>query len=228
MSFVFPPLQPTVIPVEGRAETIPVRRVFCVGRNYADHVREMGGDPNRDAPIFFTKPADAVVAQAQTIPYPPQTTDLHHEVELAVIIGLGGVDIHRDIALDHVFAYAVAVDLTRRDLQAKAKSAGAPWDMAKAFDSSCPISIATPVSLCGHPDKARISLEVNGTVRQDSDLAHQIWSVPDIIATLSSFVRLEPGDIILTGTPDGVAALKRGDHVSCRIEGLQPLAFDIM
>lgn len=225
---MFPPLPPTTVPVEGSGDVVPVRRVFCVGRNYLRHLAEMGNDPEKHPPVFFTKPADAVVADGGRIPYPPRTANLHHEVELAVILGLGGVDIATDIALDHVYAYAVAVDLTRRDLQDAAKKGGAPWDMAKAFDNSCPIGHAVPAAHCGHLDTARIHLDVNGETRQDGNLNQQIWSVAEIISTLSTYLRLEPGDIILTGTPDGVGPLKRGDHVLAEIEGLPALRFDVV
>ncbi len=206
--------------VAGSAWRFPVRRIFCVGRNYADHVREMGGDPGREPPIFFTKPADAVVQPAHAIPYPPRTGDLHHEVELVVALGAGGANIGTQQALGCVFGYAVGNDLTRRDLQAVARKAGAPWDMAKGFDCSAPLGEIHPASAVGHPASGRIWLAVNGALRQESDLASMIWSVPEIIAELSTFAVLRPGDLIFTGTPEGVGPLLPGDRVTAGIDGL--------
>jgi fumarylpyruvate hydrolase len=208
-----PPL--TTLPVDGDERRFPVRRVFCVGRNYAGHAREMGHDPDREPPFFFTKPADAVVPGGGAIPYPPATRDLHHEVELVVALGKGGLDIAEAQALAHVFGYAVGIDLTRRDLQAEAKKLARPWDMAKGFDNSAPISSLVPAARIGHPSAGRIMLSVNGETRQDGDLGQMTWDVPHILAHLSTLVELRPGDLIFTGTPAGVGAVKRGD----RIEG---------
>ncbi|WP_185803308.1 fumarylacetoacetate hydrolase family protein [Pontivivens nitratireducens] len=216
MSFVLPaPAQPSVA-VEGTEDRFPVRRVFCVGRNYAAHAREMGND-ERDPPFFFTKPADALVGDGHTIPYPPQTKDLHHEVELVVAIGTGGTDIRAEDALSHVWGYAIGNDLTRRDLQAVAKKAGRPWDWGKAFDNS---AICGPVHRGPHPLTGAITSRVNGEERQRGDLSEMIWSVPEIIAACSASVTLVPGDLIYTGTPAGVGALQRGDSCTCQIEGL--------
>lgn len=204
-----------------------MRRIFCVGRNYADHVREMGADPKSQPPIFFTKPADAVVDSGAVIPYAAMTKDLHHEVELVVAIGRAGADIAEAAALDHVWGYGVGVDLTRRDLQAQAKKEGAPWDAAKAFDQSAPMGPLSPVSEVGHPSAGRIQLAVNGAVRQSGDLSQMIWSVPEIIATLSRLWALAPGDLVFTGTPSGVGPLTPGDSVTAEIQGLITLSFSI-
>jgi fumarylpyruvate hydrolase len=204
----------------------PVRRIFCVGRNYAEHAREMGNDA-REAPFFFCKPADAVVTDGSAVPYPPQTSDLHHEIELVVAIGTGGVDIPESQALDHVFGYAAGLDMTRRDLQAVAKKAGRPWDMAKGFDQSAPIGTIVPAERIGHPGTGAITLSVNGVERQRGDLGDQLWGVAETIAYLSGLVRLEPGDLIMTGTPAGVGAVQRGDQLVGTIEGVGTIATTI-
>ena len=197
----------------------PVRRIFCVGRNYAEHAREMGHDPTREQPFYFTKPADAVLVGEADMPYPPLTRDLHYEMELVVAIGVGGIDIIEADALSHVWGYGAGLDMTRRDLQAEAKKAGRPWDMAKGFDASAPIG--TLVRAQGvNSSRGRIELRINGSVRQASDLSQMIWSVPEIIANLSRLVRLAPGDLIMTGTPEGVASTVRGDMLEGTIEGV--------
>lgn len=216
---VFTPPVVSAVPVVGGG-LFPVRRIFCVGRNYAEHVREMGGDPDREEPFFFTKPSDAVVTEGGAMPYPPSTNDLHHEMELVVAIGTGGMDIEEAHALDHVFGYAAGLDMTRRDLQAAAKKAGRPWDMSKGFDHSAPIGDIYPAATIGHPSEGLIELKVNGKVRQSSDLAKMIWSVPETIAYLSRQVRLAAGDLIMTGTPEGVAAVVRGDVLEGHIAGV--------
>lgn len=211
------PAPPTVaVPVAGGG-LFPVRRVFCVGRNYAAHTREMGGDPEREAPFFFTKPADALVVGGADMPYPPATADLHHEMELVAAIGLGGTDIAEANALRHVWGYAAGLDMTRRDLQGEAKKAGRPWDMGKGFDHSAPIGDMVPAAGV-HP--GRITLRVNSTVRQDSDVSAMVWSLPEIIAALSRLVALAPGDLVFTGTPEGVAAVVRGDVLEGMVEGV--------
>jgi fumarylpyruvate hydrolase len=197
-----------------------VRRVFCVGRNYAAHSREMGGDPDREEPFFFMKPADALVSGGADTPYPPATSDLHHEVEMVVALGQGGANIAEADALGHIFGYAAGVDLTRRDLQAIAKTQARPWDMAKGFDASGPIGLIAPASRVGHPETAAITLAVNGRTRQASDISHMIWSVPETIAYLSKLVTLAAGDLIFTGTPEGVAAVVRGDEMTAEIAGI--------
>lgn len=223
MSYVVPPPPLPSVAVAGTIERFPVRRIFCVGRNYAAHAREMGQN-DREPPFFFTKPADAVLDAGEEadarVPYPPLTSDFQHEVELAVAIGTGGADIAADAALGHVFGYAVALDLTRRDLQTAARDKGRPWDWGKAFDHSAPISPLLPVSRAGHPSRGRIWLSVDGTVRQDADLSDMTWGVPAIIAAVSAAVRLAPGDLILTGTPAGVGPLAPGQRVHAGITGL--------
>jgi fumarylpyruvate hydrolase len=221
-----PPKQPTIA-VAGADMRFPLRRIFCVGRNYADHVREMGNDPKSEPPLFFTKPADAVVESGATIAYPQNTSNFHHEVELVVAIGRGGAGIEQRHALEHVWGYGVGVDLTRRDRQAEAKQAGAPWDTAKAFDNSAPVGALTPVATSGHPANARIWLKVNAAVKQDANIAEMIWSVAEIVAALSRSWTLAPGDLVFTGTPSGVGPLRAGDRVSCGVEGLSELTFSI-
>lgn len=216
---VFPAPATITVPVAGD-KLFPVRRVFCVGRNYAAHVREMGGDPSREAPFFFTKPADALVVGGEDMPYPPATSDLHHEMELVIAIGVGGSDIPESAALGHVFGYAAGLDMTRRDLQGQAKKEGKPWDMGKGFDHSAPIGEIAPAARIGHPTRGRIELRVNGALRQGADLANMIWSVPEIVACLSRLVRLAPGDLIFSGTPEGVAAVVRGDVLEGAVEGV--------
>jgi fumarylpyruvate hydrolase len=227
MSYVIPAPPVVTLPVDGDERRFPVRRVYCVGRNYAAHAREMGHDPDREPPFFFTKPADALVPGGGTIPYPQATNDLHHEVELVVALGKGGADIPVARALDCVFGYAVGIDLTRRDLQAEAKELRRPWDMAKAFDRSAPISALRPAARLGHPERNPIRLEVNGQIRQESTLAHHIWSVAETIAYLSGLVELAPGDLIFMGTPEGVAAIGRGDVLEASIEGVGELRVSI-
>jgi fumarylpyruvate hydrolase len=220
--------QPTVA-IAGTASTrFPVHRIYCVGRNYAAHVREMGANPEREPPCFFTKPADAVVANGAAVPYASRTSNLHHEVELVVAIGRGGRDIAQASALEHVFGYAVGNDLTRRDLQAAMKQAGLPWDVAKGFDGSAPVSAIRAVSDAGHVTEGRIWLEVNGQRRQDATLGEMIWSVPEVIAELSTLFDLQPGDLIFTGTPAGVGAVQRGDSIVAGIDGLETLRTTIV
>jgi fumarylpyruvate hydrolase len=223
--FVFPPAPQASNAVAGSDARFPIRRVFCVGRNYEAHAREMGNDPNREPPFFFMKPADAVVAASGTVPYPPLTDDLHHEVELVVAIGKGGSNLSVDEALGHVWGYAVGVDLTRRDLQAVAKKMSRPWDWAKGFDASAPCGAIVPVAASGHPQAGSISLSVNGEVRQQGDLNELIWPVADVIAIISQSVVLAPGDLIYTGTPAGVGALQPGDRVGAQVEGVGSIEF---
>jgi fumarylpyruvate hydrolase len=218
-----PPI-PTLA-VLGQEARFPVRRILCVGRNYAAHRREMGGD-DRDPPFFFSKPADAVVDSCAGIPYPSATSDLHHEVELVVALGAGGADIVVQDALALVFGYAVGVDLTRRDLQSAARAKGQPWDAAKGFDMSAPIGAIRPAD--GPPPHGRIRLTVNGAVRQDALVDDMIWNVAEIIAQASRLWRLAPGDLIFTGTPEGVGPLVRGDSIEGDIEGVGDLTFSIV
>ena len=217
--FVITPPPVPAVPVAGGG-SFPVRRIFCVGRNYAEHVREMGGDPTREAPFFFTKPADAVLTGGTDMPYPPGTADLHHEMELVAAIGSGGSHIKPGDALGHVYGYAAGLDMTRRDLQSEAKKAGRPWDMSKGFDFSAPIGEIVPASRIGHPARGSIELKVNGKIRQSSDLNRMIWSVAETVAYLSGLVRLAPGDLIFTGTPEGVTAVRRGDLLEGVVESI--------
>ena len=221
------PAQPSVA-IRGTSARFAVRRIFCVGRNYAEHAREMGNDPDREPPFFFAKPADAVIGDGAQIAYPSATADLHHEAELVVAIGTGGTGIALDRALDHVWGYAPGNDLTRRDLQAEAKATRRPWDMAKGFDNSAVCGALVPVAEVGHPTAARISLDVDGQTRQSALLSDMIWSVPEIIAYLSGLVRLQPGDLIYTGTPAGVGALTQGQTCVVRIEGLGEVSTTIL
>lgn len=205
------------IGIAGSTDRFPVRRIFCVGQNYAAHIREMGGDPDRQQPFFFTKPADAVVASDTTLAFPSRTHDLHHEVELVLALGSGGSNITVADAEAIIFGHAVGLDLTRRDLQAEAKAAGRPWDMAKGFDHSAPIGL---LRLGPPPAAGAIALTVNGEARQSGDLSQMIWTVAEIIAALSTYVELKPGDLIFTGTPSGVGPINRGDTVSGTIESV--------
>jgi fumarylpyruvate hydrolase len=226
MNLPIPPTAPQAsVAVHGDRGRFPVRRILCVGRNYAAHRREMGGD-DRDPPFFFSKPADAVVASGSQIPYPSATADLHHEVELVAALGAGGADIAVDDALALVFGYAVGVDLTRRDLQGAARAKGQPWDAAKGFDNSAPIGDIRPAN--GPPPQGRIRLSVNGAIRQDATVADMIWNVAEIISQASKLWRLEPGDLIFTGTPEGVGPLVRGDRVEGEIDGVGALDFRVI
>ena len=223
MSYEFaPPMAPSV-EIAGASTRFPVHRIYCVGRNYAAHAREMGADPAREPPFFFSKPADAVVPNGASVPYPPRTANLHHEIELVVAIGEGGRNIPVASALAHVFGYAVGNDLTRRDLQAAAKAQGQPWDTSKGFDHSAPITAIRRVPDVGHPSRGAIWLEVNGQPRQRADLCEMIWSVPEIVSELSTLYELKPGDLVFTGTPAGVGPLARGDSLVGGIEGLDTL-----
>jgi fumarylpyruvate hydrolase len=218
--FVIPPPPVCSVAVAGTDARFPVRRIICVGRNYAAHAREMGRDPEREPPFFFLKPADTVVDDGATVPYPPETNNFHYEIELVVAIGKGGVDIPVERALDHVFGYGVGIDLTRRDLQLQAREQGRPWDWGKGFDLSAPIAPLHPVSETGHPSSGRIWLAVNGAMKQDSDIAKLIWPVADIISIASRSMELRPGDLIMTGTPEGVGPVRRGEVMTGGIDGL--------
>jgi len=220
--FVFVPPPIPSVEIAGTEQRFPVHRIYCVGRNYAEHVREMGSDPKADAPVFFTKPADAVVPSGTAVPYPPRTDNFHYEVELVVAIGGAGRNIAAGQAHGHIFGYAVGNDLTRRDLQGASKKKGLPWDTGKAFDASAPIAAIRPASL-GHVEHGRIWLSVNDETRQQSDVSEMIWGVPEIIAELSTLFELRAGDLIYTGTPAGVGPLKPGDQIECGVEGLETL-----
>ena len=227
-AYVLTPPPVASVAVVGTEARFPIRRILCVGRNYEAHAREMGKDPTRDKPFFFMKPADAVVDTGSNLPYPPETKNLHYEIELVVAIGTGGADISEEDALNHVWGYGVGIDLTRRDLQNAAKDAGRPWEWGKAFDKSAPIAPLHPASAVGHPAKGRIWLSVNGTVKQDQDIADLIWSVPEIIAIASRSMRLEAGDIIMTGTPSGVGPIVAGDKVVGGVDGLGEISITMV
>jgi len=211
--------QPSIA-IAGSNERFPVRRIYCVGRNYAAHAREFGHDPDREPPFWFMKPSDAVVDSPATIDYPPRTSELHYEIEFVVAIGKGGRNIATSAALEHIFGYAVGIDLTRRDLQSEAKQKGRPWETAKGFDQSAPVSAIRSCADVGHPASGRIWLAVNDQLRQENDLSELIWTVPEAIAELSTFFEIMPGDLLFTGTPAGVGALGVGDRVTGSVEGV--------
>jgi len=218
--FVIPPAPISSVAVAGATARFPVRRIICVGRNYAAHAREMGRDPDREPPFFFMKPADTVVDDGAAVPYPPETNNFHFEIELVVAIGRGGHGIPAESALDHIFGYGVGIDLTRRDLQLQAREQGRPWDWGKGFDQSAPIAPLRPVSEVGHISSGRIWLAVDGQVKQESDVSKLIWPVPDIIAIASRSMVLKPGDLIMTGTPEGVGPVQRGETMTGGIDRL--------
>ncbi len=222
MTALFTP-QPTMLAPTSDGSLFPVRRIFCVGRNYAAHAREMGRDPTREPPFFFTKWAETVVLDGATIPYPQETANFHHEAELVVAIHQPGRSIQVEDALDHVWGYATGLDMTRRDLQLAARDVGRPWDSGKNVEASSPLGLIHPVSEVGHVDQGNIHLTVNGTTRQQADIADLIWSVPEVIAHLSRLWRLEAGDLIYTGTPAGVGPVEQGDELHLEIAGLTPL-----
>ena len=223
MTFAIAPHAIAAIPVSATDMRFPLHRIYCIGRNYADHAREMGSVVDRAQPIFFSKPADAIVIDNGDVPYPPATRELHHEVEMVVALATGGRDIAVAHALEHVYAYGVGLDLTRRDLQAAAKSKGNPWDVAKGFDCSAPVSDLRRASEIGHPQHLRLSLDVNGERRQRTDIGEMIFSVAEIIHELSKLYDLQSGDLIFTGTPAGVAALAKGDRFRAELEGVAVL-----
>ena len=222
--YVLAPPAQACVPVEGSSALFPVRRIYCVGRNYAAHRREMGGD-DRDPPFFFAKPADAIVVPGATVPYPPRTANLHHEIELVVALKGGGSNVPVESALDLVFGYAVGVDLTRRDLQNAAKDKGQPWEAGKAFDASAPISAIKPWT--GPAPQGRIAISVNGTVKQEGVVADMIWNVAEIISEASKLWTLAPGDLIFTGTPEGVAPIVAGDKIEGGVDGVGALSFTV-
>ncbi|SLN77723.1 fumarylacetoacetate hydrolase family protein [Oceanibacterium hippocampi] len=228
MAYVIEPAEQAAAAVAGSEDRFPVRRIYCVGRNYAAHAREMGKDPDREPPFFFMKPADALVANGAAVPYPPETANLHHEIELVAAIGRGGCNIAEADALDHVWGYGVGIDLTRRDLQLAARDKGRPWDTGKGFDHSAPLSALHPASVIGHPSRGRIWLSVNGEIRQDADIADLIWSVPETIACLSALFTLVPGDLIYTGTPAGVGAMVRGDRIEGGVDGIDGISITLI
>ncbi len=226
MSFVVAPQPTTEITVVGSSDTFPVHRVYCVGKNYADHVKEMGTTPDRDPPCFFMKPADAVITDSE-VPYPPGTKNYHYETELVLAIGKEGRNISEADAPNYIFGYAVGFDMTRRDLQMGAGGIGHPWDTGKGFDHSAPISSIYPAADVGHINQGRISMAVNGETRQDADISQLIWKNNEIIAQLSRLFLLKPGDLIYTGTPAGVGAVVPGDKLVAAVDGLGELAIEI-
>ena len=217
--YVIAPPVPAALPIRGSDQMFPVRRIFCVGRNYAEHAIEMGSDPTREPPFFFQKNPYALVTTGE-FPYPSKTADVHHEIELVVALGKGGTNISLDQALDHVWGYAVGLDMTRRDLQGEAKKMGRPWEVGKSFEASAPCGPIVPATKIGHPAKGAVWLDVNGQRRQTGDLSQLIWNIPETINYLSGLFALAPGDLIMTGTPAGVASVKRGDVMRGGVEGI--------
>ncbi len=227
MNYTFEPPATPSVPIQATDDRFPVRRIFCVGRNYAEHALEMGGDPDREPPFFFTKPADAVVESGTVMPFPKATNNLHHEMELVVAIGKAGENIDREHAMDHVFGYASGIDLTRRDLQQKAKEKGRPWDSGKAFDQSAPCGTITLANQASKIKDAKIWLTVNGETRQSASISDLIWSIEEIISILSTEFILKPGDLIYTGTPAGVGPLASKDKIEGFIDGLDPIRIEL-
>ena len=227
-SFVFEPQAVSSLPVFDEAGRFPVARIFCVGRNYAEHAREMGHNPDAEPPFFFIKPVTALVTDGADFPYPAHSSNVHHEVELVVALGKGGSNIPENEALSHVYGYAVGLDMTRRDVQAAAKEAGRPWETGKAFDHSAPCSALVPASKIGHPQAGAISLTINGEPRQSGDLANMIWDIPATIAYLSTWFSLLPGDLIFTGTPAGVGAVQRGDLLVASVASVGELSVHVI
>jgi fumarylpyruvate hydrolase len=225
-NLLFETSRPT-LSVADTSDRFAVRRIYCVGQNYAAHTREMGGDPERSPPFYFSKPADAIVASGATIPYPSRTEELHHEIELVVALGGNGSRVSTKDAEKIIFGYAVGIDLTRRDLQAQAKKSGRPWDTSKGFDNSAPISALRRASEIGHPGTGRIWLSVNGQVRQDGDLKDMIWNVSEALAELSTYYELQPGDLLFTGTPAGVGPVLRGDKLHGGVDGVAQISVSI-
>ena len=227
MQYLFDPPKPVVLPIFDRADVFPVRRIYCVGRNYAAHAIEMGHDPNKEPPFFFQKNPDNVFLGREW-PFPGATEDLHHEVELVVALDSGGKDIPVEQALQSVYGYGVGLDMTRRDLQGEAKRLGRPWEVGKAFERSAPMGPLTSAETIGHPSEGLIRLQVNGEVRQEGDLNQLIWKVPEMIAYLSRLFELAPGDLIMSGTPAGVGAVGRGDVLTAHVDGPQDLTIEIV
>ena len=228
MSYVIDPPPVASLPVRGSEAQFPVHRIYCVGRNYAEHAIEMGFDPDKEPPFFFQKNPDNLLAGGRDFPYPPKSEDVHHEIELVVALKSGGTNIATDGALDHVYGYAVALDMTRRDLQGVAKSLGRPWEVGKAFEASAPCTEIVPAADIGHPAGGAIWLDVNGERRQDGDLNQMIWKVPEMIAYLSELFTLRPGDLILSGTPAGVGPVARGDRLHGHVAGVADLQISVV
>jgi fumarylpyruvate hydrolase len=228
MAYVIPPQPIPSLSVEGTSDFFPVNRIFCVGRNYADHAREMGADPNREPPFFFMKPGNALLPEGSRFPYPALSENVHYEIELVAALGKAGANIRAENALGHIYGYAVGLDMTRRDLQDKAKELRRPWEAAKGFDYSAPCSRIMPVSRIGHPERGAIWLDLNGKRVQNSDISALIWKIPEIIAALSELFALAPGDIVFTGTPAGVGAVQRGDILHGGVAGVAELTVGVI
>ena len=226
-TYAVPPAPVVTLPIEGSDAVFPVRRVYCIGRNYAAHAIEMGHDPNREPPFFFQKNPNNLTA-GDSFAYPPQTSDVHHEIEMIVALKSGGKNIPLDQALDHVWGYGVGLDMTRRDLQATAKEMGRPWEIGKAFEESGPVGPLRPVSSVGHPTAGLVQLKVNGVAKQTGDLNQMIWKVPEMVSYLSDYFELAAGDIIMTGTPSGVGAVVVGDVMECHVEGVGDLTVTVI
>jgi fumarylpyruvate hydrolase len=228
MTYLFNAPSITALPVKGTDALYPVHRIYCVGRNYAAHAREMGHDPDREPPFFFQKNPDTIVLSGGEFPYPDKSENVHFEMELVVALGKGGKDILVDRALEHVFGYAAGLDMTRRDLQSAAKKMGRPWEVGKAFEYSAPCGEIIPASNIGHPSSGRLWIEVNGEIRQDSDIDQLIWNVPETISYLSGLFTLKEGDLIYTGTPAGVGAINRGDQMNGHVEGIGVISIAVV
>lgn len=226
-SFVIAPNPVPTLPVEGTSEVFPVNRIFCIGRNYAAHAVEMGHDPDKEPPFFFFKHGAAVTTDG-TFPYPTQSSDVHHEIEMVVALKKGGTDIAVEDALDHVYGYGVGLDMTRRDLQGDAKKLGRPWEVGKSFEASAPCGPLVPASRIGHPDQGKVELKVNGETRQAGDLNQMLWKVPEMISILSRYFELQPGDVIMSGTPSGVGAIERGDTMVASVEGVGEITVKVV
>ena len=226
--FVVTPPSIMALPVRGSDAVFPVHRIYCIGRNYAEHAIEMGHDPDREPPFFFQKNPDNIVVEGRDFPYPPKTKDVHHEIEMVVALGKGGANIEVGRALDHVYGYGVGLDMTRRDLQGEAKKLGRPWEIGKAFEDSAPCSVLVPASQIGHPAKGAVWLKVNGEIRQKGDLDQMIWKVPEMIAYLSEYFALAAGDLIFSGTPAGVGAVKKGDRLHGHVDGVGDLELTVV
>ncbi len=228
MTYVFTPPKLPTLPIQDSDRLFPVHRLYCIGRNYADHAVEMGHDPDKEPPFFFQKNPDGLVPLGGRVAYPPKSSDVHHEIELVVALKTGGTNIPVDNALDHVFGYAAGLDMTRRDLQGEAKKLGRPWEIGKAFAQSAPCSALASAASIGHPDHGVIALKVNGDVRQSSDLDQMIWKVPEMISYLSDYFTLAPGDLIFSGTPAGVGPVQRGDRLHGSIDGVGTIDIEVV
>lgn len=228
MTYAISPSAIPTLPTEGSDKLFPVHRIYCIGRNYADHAIEMGHDPDKDPPFFFQKNPDGLVQPGDDFPYPPKTSDVHHEIELVVALKEGGTNIPVDEALNHVFGYGVGLDMTRRDLQGEAKKLGRPWEIGKAFEHAAPCSPLVPASAIGHPADGAITLEINGELRQSGDLDQMIWKVPEMIAYLSEYFTMAPGDLIFSGTPAGVGPVVRGDKLRGAVNGVATIEVTVV